>query len=741
MHISSEKGQIPEPGSTTQQTATLILDIDKDGLDDFVIGVREEGPALTWYKRTTDGWTRHLIDKSYLTIEAGGAFHDIDGDGDSDIVMGEDYQGNRVYWWENPYPNLDPDVPWKRYLIKDSGENQHHDQIFGDFDGDGDDELVFWNQGARKLFIADIPEDPKRTEPWKITPIWSGDVRAEGLAKGDLDGDGKTDLLAGGRWFKHTGGVHFTPYIIDANQSMSRIAVGDLKEGGGLEVVMVPGEKKGNLKWYEFEADPTGAWIPHRLLEDETDHNHSLQVVDINQDGNMDIFCGEMRLNGENPDATMRLLLGDGKGHFKKTIVAKGYGVHEAKISDLDGDGHFDILGKPYNWKTPRLDIWLSKGSSAGKLSLNDWERRVVDGSKPWKSLFISAADMDGDQRKDIVTGGWWYKNPGNLKKRWQRKTIGSPLNNMAVVQDFDGDEDMDVLGTPWKGSDGPSLWSRMAALIGMGDRVSVSDAAFVWTKNDGSGSFTVSNPIGQGDGDFLQGVSVGHFLDFESLQVALSWHAAGKGIQVITVPPIPSDTRKPLQKIALISQDECLSAGDIDRDGDFDLLLGTKWLQNKRNEWSAHDLTEAAGNPDRNRLADIDGDGRLDAVVGFEAINRMGKLAWYEQGPSPDKFWTEHLVAEIIGPMSLDVADMDFDGDIDIVAGEHQMENPSDAKLYIFENGDGKGGNWRSHVVYQGDEHHDGAQLADIDNDGDLDILSIGWSHRRVLLYENRAN
>jgi len=34
--------------------------------------------------------------------------------------------------------------------------------------------------------------------------------------------------------------------------------------------------------------------------------------------------------------------------------------------------------------------------------------------------------------------------------------------------------------------------------------------------------------------------------------------------------------------------------------------------------------------------------------------------------------------------------------------------------------------------------EHHDGAVLADIDDDGDLDILSIGWSHGRVLLYEN---
>jgi hypothetical protein len=42
--------------------------------------------------------------------------------------------------------------------------------------------------------------------------------------------------------------------------------------------------------------------------------------------------------------------------------------------------------------------------------------------------------------------------------------------------------------------------------------------------------------------------------------------------------------------------------------------------------------------------------------------------------------------------------------------------------------------------VVYTGDEHHDGAQVVDIDGDGDLDILSIGYIQNRVLLYENKA-
>jgi len=32
---------------------------------------------------------------------------------------------------------------------------------------------------------------------------------------------------------------------------------------------------------------------------------------------------------------------------------------HEARVADLNGDGWLDILDKPYNWETPRVDVWL----------------------------------------------------------------------------------------------------------------------------------------------------------------------------------------------------------------------------------------------------------------------------------------------------------------------------------------------------------------------------------------------
>jgi hypothetical protein len=153
----------------------------------------------------------------------------------------------------------------------------------------------------------------------------------------------------------------------------ARAAVGQLVKGGAPEVVFVVGDGVSRLKWYESKGDPRRqiSWIGHDLLGRDVIHGHSLRVADVDGDGNLDIFCAEMGKwtekaeRPDNPHPHMWIFFGDGRGHFSETEVATGFGNHESRVADLDGDGRPDILGKPYNWDTPRLDIWLNK--SGGK--------------------------------------------------------------------------------------------------------------------------------------------------------------------------------------------------------------------------------------------------------------------------------------------------------------------------------------------------------------------------------------
>ncbi len=117
-HVSSINGDLPVPNPGKEQTASLVCDIDKDGVNDFAIAERTQAPALVWYRRSASGWTRYLVEAGPLHIEAGSDALDLDGDGDLDIIFAGDFQNNKVWWWEN------------------------HESKIADLDGDGDYDVL-----------------------------------------------------------------------------------------------------------------------------------------------------------------------------------------------------------------------------------------------------------------------------------------------------------------------------------------------------------------------------------------------------------------------------------------------------------------------------------------------------------------------------------------------------------------------------------------------------------------------
>jgi hypothetical protein len=366
-HLSSANGDLPVPQTSDQQTGCAVGDIDKDGRTDFVITNRRHGNAAIWMQNTAQGWTQHIIDPGPLNIEAGGVLFDVDSDGYLDLIAGGDSSSNEVWWWENPHPNYDR--PWKRYTIKDSGKTQHHDLLIGDVLGEGRPQLVFWNQGAAALFLAQIPKDPRAFAlPWACQAIYQGDAPMEGMAIADIDEDGVAEVVGGGRWYKHEGDIKFTAHVIDDAQKFSRCAAGKLIKGSkGAQVVFCNGDGCGPLKWYAQGTD--GSWTGHDLLGEDLVHGHSLRIGDIDGDGNLDIFCAEMAKwadwtkTVDYPRPHIWVFYGDGKGNFEKVTISKGgYGTHEARLADFYGSGRLDILSKPYESGAPGVDIWINPG-------------------------------------------------------------------------------------------------------------------------------------------------------------------------------------------------------------------------------------------------------------------------------------------------------------------------------------------------------------------------------------------
>ncbi len=443
MRLSSSAGDLPVPFPGTQQTACVVGQILPGGPQEFVLAERTRGPSLVWYRYRDGRFERFVLEPDPLRLEAGGVLFDVDGDGDEDLVLGEDASGDRIYWWENPGP---PRVyrPWRRRLVKAGGGRKHHDQAVGDFDGDGRLELAFWNQGQRALCVADVPADPRSGAPWtyRVVYRWGVEDRQhEGLVAADVDRDGRTDLVGAGLWFRSVQGG-FERRDIDPQMRFTRALAADLIPGGYLELVFVPGDADGPCVLWHW----TGSRWSRRVLEGRVIHGHSLQAGDIDQDGDLDIFLAEMGRwgrNRTNPQARMLLFLNSGRGRFVRRILASGVGNHESKLADVNGDGPLDIVGKPYNWRTPRLEIWINQRDGVGLRLVPELRWRAVCALEPgWRIIPPSEDEARRDRADEraqerlvgvvakSVTGLLVFLAPAfSLWRGWTRKPFVGRLH------------------------------------------------------------------------------------------------------------------------------------------------------------------------------------------------------------------------------------------------------------------------------------------------------------------------
>jgi FG-GAP-like repeat len=134
----------------------------------------------------------------------------------------------------------------------------------------------------------------------------------------------------------------------------------------------------------------------------------------------------------------------------------------------------------------------------------------------------------------------------------------------------------------------------------------------------------------------------------------------------------------------------------------------------------------------------DLDGDGRADVL--FSSSEGTADVRWWSPGPAgPTGSWTVRtIVASVERAHTLQSADIDRDGDADIVVA--QMHTSSATEVFWMENTDGSATSWTKRLVATGGLHN--GVVADVGGDGDWDLFGSNWTgNPPVRLFENLSS
>jgi putative membrane-bound dehydrogenase-like protein len=326
--------------------------------------------------------------------------HDVNGDGWTDIVI-VGFPGEESWWFANPQGKSGH---WQRRVIMSVVDNES--PTFTDISGDGKPELVCSTGG--RLGYAEIPSDPSQI--WKfrpITPVRGYQRFTHGLGVGDVNGDGRQDLLEKDGWWEQpsggkeegarseqsAGGQSESTWAFHefsfSQPGGAQMYAFDVEGDGDNDVVTSKAAHAYGLAWFENVADDDGqiTFKEHLIMGERPEQNeygvafsqlHAVALADMNGDGVPDIVTGKRfwAHNGNDPGERDPAVL-----YWFETVRENGGARFVPHRIDIDsGVGTQVVTGDLNSDQLPDIVVGSKKGTfafvhQADEVDRETWER------------------------------------------------------------------------------------------------------------------------------------------------------------------------------------------------------------------------------------------------------------------------------------------------------------------------------------------------------------------------------
>lgn len=171
------------------------------------------------------------------------------------------------------------------------------------------------------------------------------------------------------------------------------------------------------------------------------------------------------------------------------------------------------------------------------------------------------------------------------------------------------------------------------------------------------------------------------------------------------------------------------VSTGDLDGDLDIDVQAVSRlandlsWWENEGGSglmWTRHTVSNELPGAAHVTVVDLDEDGDNDLLV---SVQNSNEVVWFENLDGSAASWEEHLITDLAeGAFFASPGDVDGDGDLDVACASWM-----DHEISWVENLDGTGLSWSWHLLSDQIKNATSVTVADLDDDGDMDVLGSG--------------